>query len=108
MQGKNRFNGYLGILCVFPESVNNYIKQKSPSERKCRLKACAASTRMKQRAGGGDRAERVGCSTCGDDAQGKAASLVKVLAGDCEGGGVDQTTAQACRTERGENTAEAF
>ncbi len=39
-------------------------------------------------------------STCGDNAEGKAASLVKVLAGDCQRGCVDQTTAQAYRRLR--------
>lgn len=43
------------------------------------------------------RAQGVGCSTCGDNAEGKAASLVKVLTGDCQRGCVDQTATQACR-----------
>lgn len=47
------------------------------------------------------RAQRVGCSTCCDNAEGEATSLVKVLAGDCQGGHVDQTAAQACRKTRG-------
>lgn len=45
--------------------------------------------------------QRVGVSTCGDNAKGEAASLVEVLAGDCQGGHVDQTAAQACRKTRG-------
>lgn len=36
-----------------------------------------------------------GGSTCGDNAEGKAASLVKILTGDCQRGCVDQTTTQA-------------
>lgn len=47
------------------------------------------------------RDQRDGVSTCGDNAQGEATSLVKVLAGDCQGGHVDQTAAQACRKTRG-------
>lgn len=41
------------------------------------------------------RAQRVGCSTCGDNAESKAASLVKILTGDCQRGCVDKTTPQA-------------
>lgn len=41
--------------------------------------------------------QRVGGSTCGDKAEGKATSLVKILTGDCQRGCVDQTTTQACR-----------
>lgn len=41
------------------------------------------------------RAQRVGCSTCGDNAESKAASLVKILTGDCQCGCVDKTTPQA-------------
>lgn len=43
------------------------------------------------------RAQRTGCTTCCDDAQGKTASLLKILAGDGQGGCVDQPTTQACR-----------
>lgn len=39
--------------------------------------------------------KRVRCTTCGDNAQGQTASLLKVLTCDCQGGCVDQTTAQA-------------
>lgn len=39
--------------------------------------------------------KRVGCTTCCDNAQGQTASLLKVLTCDCQGGCVDQTTAQA-------------
>ena len=42
------------------------------------------------------RAEGGGGSTCGDNAEGQAASLVKVLTGDCQRGCVDETTTQAC------------
>lgn len=87
---------------------NNDIKQRSPSERKARLKSLAGSREQGAGSGGGERAERVGRSTCGDDAQGEAASLVKVLAGDSEGGGVDQTTAQACSTEMEETQKKHF
>lgn len=41
------------------------------------------------------RAQRVGCSTCGDNAESKAAPLVKILTGDCQRGCVDKTTPQA-------------
>lgn len=34
-------------------------------------------------------------STCGDNAEGKAASLVKILTGDCQRGCVDKTATQA-------------
>lgn len=55
------------------------------------------------------RAQRVGCSTCGDNAEGKAASLVKILTGDCQRGCVDQTTTQACsRREDKDKTEEAL
>lgn len=37
-------------------------------------------------------------STCGDDAQGEAASLVKILTGDCQSGRVDKTTTKAWRS----------
>lgn len=39
--------------------------------------------------------KRVGCATCCYNAQGQTTSLLKVLTCDCQGGCVDQTTAQA-------------
>lgn len=35
------------------------------------------------------------CNTCGDNAESKATSLVKILTGDCQRGCIDQTTTQA-------------
>lgn len=74
-----RLNYYICLpeLCKAPGS--SYIKEVSMENRKAPR----------------DLRGEVGRSTCGDNAKGKAASLVKILTGDCQGGGVDKSTTQA-------------
>lgn len=47
-----------------------------------------------------------GGSTCGDNAEGQAASLVKILTGDRQRGCVDQTATQACCRREDKNRQE--
>lgn len=37
-----------------------------------------------------------GTSTCGHNAKGEAASFIKILTGNCQGGCKDKTTTQTC------------